>query len=94
MDDKRKNLTKKEKMLSTAITILAVIVIVLAAANFLGDISIPGLLPLSTAALMAAFVVLFNQKNKEENKVISIICLVAAILDAISGILQVVEALS
>lgn len=92
--DKNKNLTKKEKILTTVITVLCVIVMIAAVFNFLFDIYLPGLLPLSTALLMASFVVLFNQKNKEENKVISIICLVAAIINVISCILQILEVIA
>lgn len=93
MDDKRKNLTKKEKFLTSAITVLAVIDIIAAAAYLLGDIFIPGLLPFTTALMMAGFVIVLNQKNKEENKIISIICLVAAILNVFSGIFQIIDAI-
>lgn len=92
--DKRENLSKKDKILTKVITVLSITVVLVAAAYLVLDFSIPGLLPLSTALLMASFVVLFNQKNKEENKVISIICLVAAIINVISGILEIIEVIA
>ena len=78
---------KKEQLLSVFMLILAGVVLVSSIVYLITGKLIPGLIPLSQAALMVPMYSLW--KNREP-KWIGVLFLVAGILNLIAGVLQIV----
>ena len=79
--------SKKEKILSISMVVLALVVMVSTVAYLITDKMIPGLMPFSQAALMVPTYILW--KNREP-KWIGILFLVACVLNLIAGVMQIV----
>lgn len=78
---------KKEKILSISMVVLALVVLVSTAVYLITDKMIPGLMPLSQAALMVPMYILW--KNREP-KWISYLFILAGILNLIAGVMQII----
>lgn len=79
--------SKKERLISAAMILLAIVVLVATVVYLITGKMIPGLMPLSQAALMVPMYLLW--KNREP-KWIRILFIVACILNIIAGIAQIV----
>ena len=79
--------SKKEKILSISMVVLALVVLVSTVVYLITDKMIPGLMPFSQAALMVPMYTLW--KNREP-KWIGILFLVAGVLNLIAGVMQIV----
>ena len=79
--------SKKEKVLSAIIILLAIVVLVCTAVYLITDKMIPGLMPLSQAALMVPMYILW--KNREP-KWIGYLFILAGILNLIAGVMQII----
>lgn len=78
--------SRKEKILAIIMTALAVVVLVSTVAYLITDKMIPGLMPLSQAALMVPMFLLWR---KREPKWISYLFILAGILNLIAGVMQI-----
>ena len=78
--------SRKEKILAIVMTALAVVVLVSTVAYLITDKMIPGLMPLSQAALMVPMFLLWR---KREPKWISYLFILAGILNLISAVMQI-----
>ena len=78
--------SKKEKVLSAIIILLAIVVLVCTAVYLLTDKMIPGLMPFSQAALMIPMFLLWRNR---EPKWISYLFILAGILNFIAGVMQI-----
>lgn len=78
--------SRKEKILAIVMTALAVVVLVSTVAYLITDKMIPGLMPLSQAALMVPMFLLWR---KREPKWISYLFILAGILNLIAGVMQI-----
>ena len=78
--------SRKEKILAIVMTVLAVVVLVSTVAYLITDKMIPGLMPLSQAALMVPMFLLWR---KREPKWISYLFILAGILNLIAGVMQI-----
>ena len=79
--------SKKERLISAAMILLAIVVLVSTVVYLITSKMIPGLMPLSQAALMVPMYLLW--KNREP-KWIRILFIVACILNIIAGVAQIV----
>ena len=78
---------KKERLLSASMILLSLVVLVSSIVYLITGKMIPGLMPLSQAALMVPMYLLW--KNREP-KWIRILFIVACILNIIAGVAQIV----
>lgn len=78
--------SRKEKIIAIVMTVLAVVVLVSTVAYLITDKMIPGLMPLSQAALMVPMFLLWR---KREPKWISYLFILAGILNLIAGVMQI-----
>ena len=78
--------SRKEKILAIVMTALAVVVLVSTVAYLITDKMIPGLMPLSQAALMIPMFLLWRNR---EPKWISYLFILAGILNLIAGVMQI-----
>lgn len=78
--------SRKEKILAIVMTALAVVVLVSTVAYLITDKMIPGLMPLSQAALMVPMFLLWRNR---EPKWISYLFILAGILNLIAGVMQI-----
>lgn len=78
--------SKKEKILAIVMTALAVVVLVSTVAYLITDKMIPGLMPLSQAALMVPMFLLWRNR---EPKWISYLFILAGILNLIAVVMQI-----
>ena len=78
--------SRKEKILAIVMTVLAVVVLVSTVAYLITDKMIPGLMPLSQAALMIPMFLLWRNR---EPKWISYLFILAGILNFIAGVMQI-----
>ena len=78
--------SRKEKIIAIVMTVLAVVVLVSTAVYLITDQMIPGLMPLSQAALMVPMFLLWR---KREPKWISYLFILAGILNLIAGVMQI-----
>ena len=78
--------SRKEKILAIVMTALAVVVLVSTVAYLITDKMIPGLMPLSQAALMVPMFLLWR---KREPKWISYLFILAGILNLIAVVMQI-----
>lgn len=78
--------SRKEKILAIVMTALAVVVLVSTVAYLITDKMIPGLMPLSQAALMVPMFLLWRNR---EPKWISYLFILAGILNLISAVMQI-----
>ena len=79
--------SKREKILSISMVVLALVVLVSTVVYLITDKMIPGLMPLSQAALMVPMYSLW--KNREP-KWISYLFILAGILNLIAGVMQII----
>ena len=79
--------SKKERLISAAMILLAIVVLVSTVVYLITSKMIPGLMPLSQAALMVPMYLLW--KNREP-KWIHILFIAACVLNIIAGIAQIV----
>ena len=79
--------SKKERLISAAMILLAIVVLVSTVVYLITSKMIPGLMPLSQAALMVPMYLLW--KNREP-KWISILFIAACVLNIFAGIAQIV----
>lgn len=80
--------SKKERLLSAVVILLALVVLVSTVVYLITGNYIPGLMPLSQAALM---VPMYSLWKSREPRWISYLFLVAGVLNVIAGILQIVK---
>ena len=80
--------SKKERLLSAVVILLALVVLVSTVVYLITGNYIPGLMPLSQAALMVPMYFLWKSR---EPRWISYLFLVAGVLNVIAGILQIVK---
>ena len=78
--------SRKEKILAIVMTALAVVVLVSTVAYLITDKMIPGLMPLSQAALMIPMFLLWRNR---EPKWISYLFILAGILNLIAVVMQI-----
>lgn len=78
--------SRKEKILAIVMTVLAVVVLVSTVAYLITDKMIPGLMPLSQAALMIPMFLLWRNR---EPKWIRYLFILAGILNLIAGVMQI-----
>ena len=78
--------SRKEKILAIVMTVLAVVVLVSTVAYLITDKMIPGLMPLSQAALMIPMFLLWRNR---EPKWISYLFILAGILNLIAVVMQI-----
>lgn len=78
--------SRKEKILAIVMTALAVVVLVSTVAYLITDKMIPGLMPLSQAALMIPMFLLWRNR---EPKWIRYLFILAGILNLIAGVMQI-----
>ena len=78
--------SRKEKILAIVMTVLAVVVLVSTVAYLITDKMIPGLMPLSQAALMVPMFLLWRNR---EPKWISYLFILAGILNLIAVVMQI-----
>ena len=78
--------SRKEKIIAIVMTVLAVVVLVSTVAYLITDKMIPGLMPLSQAALMIPMFLLWRNR---EPKWISYLFILAGILNLIAGVMQI-----
>lgn len=78
--------SKKEKILSISMVVLALVVLVSTAVYLITDQMIPGLMPMSQAALMVPMYILWRNR---EPKCISYLFILAGILNLIAGVMQI-----
>ena len=78
--------SRKEKIIAIVMTVLAVVVLVSTVAYLITDKMIPGLMPLSQAALMVPMFLLWRNR---EPKWISYLFILAGILNLISAVMQI-----
>lgn len=78
--------SRKEKIIAIVMTVLAVVVLVSTVAYLITDKMIPGLMPLSQAALMVPMFLLWR---KREPKWISYLFILAGILNLIAVVMQI-----
>ena len=78
--------SRKEKILSVVIIILALVVLISTVVYLITDKAIPGLMPLSQAALMIPMFLLWRNR---EPKWISYLFILAGILNLIAGVMQI-----
>lgn len=78
---------KKERLLSASMILLSIVVLVSSIVYLITGKMIPGLMPLSQAALMVPMYLLW--KNREP-KWISILFIAACVLNIFAGIAQIV----
>ncbi len=78
--------SRKEKILAIVMTALAVVVLLSTVAYLITDKMIPGLMPLSQAALMVPMFLLWRNR---EPKWISYLFILAGILNLIAGVMQI-----
>lgn len=78
--------SRKEKILAIVMTALAVVVLVSTVAYLITDKMIPGLMPLSQAALMVPMFLLWRNR---EPKWISYLFILAGILNLIAVVMQI-----
>ena len=79
--------SKKERLISAAMILLAIVVLVATVVYLITGKMIPGLMPLSQAALMVPMYLLWKTR---EPKWIRILFIVACILNIIAGVAQIV----
>lgn len=79
--------SKKHKVLSSIMILLAIVVLVCTAVYLITDQMIPGLMPFAQAALMVPMYSLW--KNREP-KWISYLFILAGILNLIAGVMQII----
>ena len=79
--------SKKERLISAAMILLAIVVLVSTVVYLITSKMIPGLMPLSQAALMVPMYLLW--KNREP-KWIRILFIAACVLNIIAGTAQIV----
>ena len=82
---------KKDILLTVIILLLAVVVIVSTMIYLFTDKMIPGLQPFAQAALMVPMILIW--KRTQKNQWISLLFVIAAILNVIAGIMQIVSAI-
>ena len=78
--------SRKEKIIAIVMTVLAVVVLVSTVAYLITDKMIPGLMPLSQAALMVPMFLLWS---KRAPKWLSYQFILAGILNLIAGVMQI-----
>lgn len=78
--------SRKEKILAIVMTVLAVVALVSTVAYLITDKMIPGLMPLSQAALMVPMFLLWRNR---EPKWISYLFILAGTLNLIAGVMQI-----
>ena len=78
--------SRKEKIIAIVMTVLAVVVLVSTVAYLITDKMIPGLMPLSQAALMVPMFLLWRNR---EPKWISYLFILAGILNLIAVVMQI-----
>lgn len=81
---------KKDCLLTVIIVLLAAVVVVSTLVYLFTDKMIPGLQPFAQAALMVPMILLW--KRTQNNQWISLLFVVAAVLNVIAGIMQIVSA--
>ena len=82
---------KKDILLTVIMLLLAAVVIVSTLVYLLTDKMIPGLQPFAQAALMVPMILVW--KRTQNNQWISFLFVIAAVLNVIAGIMQIVSAI-